>query len=136
MPVDLTVRLAVKAQNRGFVLYYNQVWCGVDRIAWAGGKITSNKEEAMLAFLRRKQKQGGLNDEQKAILQKLAEEEHGAHKATVQTGSGGTWWLGQSGRQTQGGETGHRVLHTEILIDCGCASCTRFTQLDVTLVRI
>lgn len=72
------------------MLCYNQVWCGVDRIAWAGGKITSNKEEAMLAFLRRKQKQGGLNDEQKAILQKLAEEEHGAHKATVQTGSGGT----------------------------------------------
>jgi hypothetical protein len=43
----------------------------------------------MLAFLRRKERQGGLTSEQKAILQKLADEEHGAHRATVLVGSGG-----------------------------------------------
>ena len=38
------------------------------RIAWAGGKITSNKETAVEAFIQRKRQAEGLSNEEEATL--------------------------------------------------------------------
>jgi len=61
------------------------------RIAWAGGRISSNADEAIMKFLKRQQAKGvPLTAEQKALLERcFKEEKTGAHRAVVQTGDGG-----------------------------------------------
>lgn len=60
-------------------------------IAWAGGKITSNKEEATLQFLRRKQAQGNhtFTPEQLALLKRMTGTEGGGtERGVIQTTDG------------------------------------------------
>jgi hypothetical protein len=59
------------------------------RIAWFGGNLKSNKDEALYMFLLRKKKQGeALTSEQMKLLDFLTKEKMGAHRATVQTSDG------------------------------------------------
>jgi len=79
-------------------------------IAWAGGKITSNKEEATLQFLRRKQAQGNhtFTPEQLVLLKRMTET-----KGERREGGGGVV-------QTNDGKRG-REEGREGWVGCTCA---------------
>ncbi|CAM9333669.1 unnamed protein product, partial [Hapterophycus canaliculatus] len=57
------------------------------RIAWPGGKIVSNKDEALASFLRRKLDQGQvLTPEQVAMLEKMVDPNASAAAAATAVG--------------------------------------------------
>ncbi|GAB5036968.1 Hypothetical protein NocV09_05500220 [Nannochloropsis oceanica] len=75
------------------------------RIAWAGGKITTNKEEATLQFLRRKQAQGThtFTPEQLALLKRMTRTGGGeTERGVMQTSDGVQSFRQDEGRKVEG----------------------------------